>query len=593
MVLFGGMAMAYFLRQEKKKKGTYLQMYDSFWDKEKKESRTKNVMAFGYVEELISEEIPDPVAYYKDFVAKKNKERAAFLAEKSRPRAFSSAVEKYAGHFLLHTLLAELNVKETIDILASQMRFQFSIYDMMAQLIYARVIAPCSKSKTVSCVFPHLYRSVPISEDQVYDGCSFIGASYKKYIELFNHCYGQHYKRDFSSVFFDCTNYYFEIDLPGEDRQKGPSKEHRHDPIIGQALLLDADLVPLAMQMYPGNESEKPYIRKVIDEMKQRHKVSGKTVQVADKGLNCARNIYAAVKEAKDGYLFSKSIHGKNLSGKEKKWVLLENDANVFTDYTDEKGRLLFRLKSCVDTFSYQFKGTEPETGKEATTTFSVTEKRIVSYNPALAKKQKAEIMKMVDKATNYTTYKKMAREDLGDCAKYIKVTNKDKKGKEIKPLMEIDQDKIDEDLKYAGYNLLVTSELSMDPLQIYHTYHGLWKIEESFRITKSFLDARPVYAQKKETIYGHFLICYLSLFLLRVLEIKVFKNRINSYDLIHFMRDFRIVGKGDGSYINISRDQAVNEKIKKVTGLSNVDALFLSEKEIENFFDNCMLLDP
>ena len=114
-----------------------------------------------------------------------------------------------------------------------------------------------------------------------------------------------------------------------------------------------------------------------------------------------------------------------------------------------------------------------------------------------------------------------------------------------------------------------------MDPLQIYQTYHGLWKIEESFRITKSYLDARPVYVQKKETIYGHFLICYLSLFLLRVLEIKVCQNKINSYDLIHFMRDFRIVSKGDGSYINISRDQMVNEKIKNVTGLSNLDALF------------------
>ena len=128
------------------------------------------------------------------------------------------------------------------------------------------------------------------------------------------------------------------------------------------------------MQMYPGNESEKPYIRRIIDEMKQRCKVSGKTVQVADKGLNCARNIYAAVKEADDGYIFSRSIHGKNLSGKEKKWVLLENDANVFTDHTDEKGRLLFRLKSCVDTFSYQFKETDPDTGKEVATTFSVTE---------------------------------------------------------------------------------------------------------------------------------------------------------------------------------------------------------------------------
>lgn len=593
MVLYlGGEIMAYFLRQEKKKKGTYLQMYDSYWDKEKKESRTKSVMAFGYVEELISDELPDPVAYYKDFVAKKNEERTALLAEESRPRAFSSIVENNVGHFLLHSLLAELNVKETVDILASQMRFQFSVYDMLAQLIYARVIAPCSKSKTVSSVFPHLYNSVPISEDQVYDGCSFIGASYKKYIELFNHCYEQHYNRDFSNVFFDCTNYYFEIDLPAEDKQKGPSKENRHDPIIGQALLLDADLVPLAMQMYPGNESEKPYIRRTIEEMKQRYNVSGKTVQVADKGLNCARNIYAAVKEANDGYIFSKSIHGKNLSEKEKKWVLLENDANVFTDYTDRKGHLLFRLKSCVDTFTYQFKETDPDTGKVSTTTFSVTEKRIVSYNPSLARKQKAEILKMVDKASNYTTYKKMAREDLGDSAKYIKVTSKDKNGKKINPLIEIDQEKIEEDLKYAGYNLLVTSELDTDPLQIYHTYHGLWKIEESFRITKSFLDARPVYVQKKETIYGHFLICYLSLFLLRVLEIKIFKNKINSYDLIHFMRDFRVVNKGDGSYINISRDQAVNEKIKEVTGLSNLDALFLSEKELNDLFNNCMLLD-
>ena len=138
----------------------------------------------------------------------------------------------------------------------------------------------------------------------------------------------------------------------------------------------------------------------------------------------------------------------------------------------------------------------------------------------------------------------------------------------------------------------MVTSELDMDPLQVHQTYHSLWKIEESFRITKSYLDARPVYVQKKETIYGHFLICYLSLFLLRVLEIKVFKNRINSYDLIHFIRDFRVVKNRDGSYINISRNQAVNEKVKELTGLTNLDALYLSEKEVENFFQNCMLLD-
>ena len=584
--------MAYYLRKEKKKKGTYLQMYESHWDKEKKQPRSKSVMAFGYVQDLISDEIPDPVAYYTDFVAKKNEERSAAFAEETRPRAFASPVEYHLGHFLLNTLLEELNVKETMDILASQMRFQFSVYDMIAQLIFSRVIYPCSKSKTVSAVFPHLYGSSPISEDQVYDGLSFIGASYKKYIELFNHSYEQHYQRDFRNVFFDCTNYYFEIDLPCEDKQKGPSKENRRDPIIGQALLLDADLVPLAMQMYPGNESEKPYIRKVIEDMKSRHKIAGKTVQVADKGLNCARNIYAAVKEANDGYIFSKSVHGNNLSEKEKKWILLENDKNVWENYTDKDGKPLYRLKSCVDSFSYQFKETDPETGREIVKTFSVTEKRIVSYNPALAKKKAAEIMKMADKALNYTTHKKITREELGDSAKYVRIISKDKNGKKVTPVIEIDQDKLKEDLKYAGYNLMVTSELDMEPLQIYQTYHSLWKIEESFRITKSYLDARPVYVQKKETIYGHFLICYLSLFLLRVLEIKVFRNKINSYDLIHFIRDFRVVKNKDGSYINISRNQTVNEKVKGLTGLINLDALYLSETEVKNIFENCMLID-
>ena len=584
--------MAYYLRKENKKKGTYLQMYESHWDKEKKQPRSKSVMAFGYVHELVSDEIPDPVAYYTDFVAEKNKERAAAFTEETRPRAFVAPVEYNLGQFLLYTLLEELNIREVIDILAAQMRFQFRIYDMIAQLIFSRIIYPCSKSKTVSSVFPHLYNSSPISEDQVYDGLSFIGGSYKKYIELFNHCYEQHYQRDFSNVFFDCTNYYFEIDLPYEDKQKGPSKENRHDPVIGQALLLDADLVPVAMQMYPGNESEKPYIRKVIEEMKSRYKVSGKTVQVADKGLNCARNIYAAVKEANDGYIFSKSIHGRNLSEKEKKWLLLENEQNIWKDYRDKDGNLLYRLKSCTDSFSYQFKEIDPETGRDVVKTFSVKEKRIVSYNPALAKKQKAEIQKMADKAANYAAYKAMTREDLGDSAKYVKITNKDENGKKITPVIGIDKEKVNEDLKYAGYNLMVTSELDMEPLQIYQTYHSLWKIEESFRITKSYLDARPVYVHKKETIYGHFLICYFSLFLLRVLEIKVFKNQINSYDLIDFIRDFRVVNKGDGSYINISRNQTVNEKVKKATGLTNLDALFLTEKEINNLFQNCILLD-
>lgn len=233
-----------------------------------------------------------------------------------------------------------------------------------------------------SNVFPLLYGAKEISEDQVYDGLFFIGKSYKKYIELFNHQYAKQFERNLSTAYFDCTNFYFEIDLPREDLQKGPSKENRHDPIIGQALLLDSDLVPLGMEMYPGNESEKPHIRKMIEEMKQRYHVTGKTIQIADKGLNCARNIYAAVKEANDGYIFSKAIRGKALSGTEKQWLLLENDKNKFTDHYDGNGRLLYRLKFSIEDFTYEFVDVDPETGEKTVTTFTVKEKRVVSYNP-------------------------------------------------------------------------------------------------------------------------------------------------------------------------------------------------------------------
>lgn len=584
--------MGYFLRQEKKKKGTYLQMYETYWNKSIGQARTRNIETFGYAEDLVSDEIPDPIAYYKEVVRKREQERLASLKEDTRPRAFRETVEKNIGHFLVSSLIDELGVKKDVDFLASVTQFRFSVYDMIKQLIASRIVSPCSKSKTVSSVFPLLYGSKEISEDQVYDGLAFIGENYRKYIELFNHQYERHFKRDFSTAYFDCTNFYFEIDLPREDLQKGPSKENRHEPIIGQALLLDSDLVPLGMQMYPGNESEKPYIRKLIEEMKQRYHVSGRTVQVADKGLNCARNIYAAAKESSDGYIFSKATRGKSLNATEKTWLLLENDRNKFTDHFDANGKLLYRLKSCIDDFEYEFIQSDPETGKTESVVFTVREKRVVSYNPDLAQKQRAEILKMAEKVSNCVTYKKMAREELGDSAKYLKITNEDQKGHKIKPVMELDQAVLEEDLKYAGYNLLVTSETEMSAEEIYRAYHGLWKIEESFRITKSYLDARPVYVQKKETIYGHFLICYLSLFLLRVLEIKCFDNKVNAYDLIDFIRDFRAAKRDEHTYLNLSRNQKVNEKIKAVTGLSILDALYLTEDEIKHLFSRTILIN-
>ena len=196
------------------------------------------------------------------------------------------------------------------------------------------------------------------------------------------------YPFDTSRLYFDCTNFYFEIDQEDDFRKKGPSKENRRDPIVGLGLLLDTNQIPIGMRLYPGNESEKPLLRKVISDLKRRHKVSGRTIQVADKGLNCAKNIFHALEEG-DGYLFSKSV--KMLPDIEEEWILLGQD---YTSVNDSKGNELYRIKECIDVFPYDY---VDDSGR--TQTIQLREKRVVTYNPQLAKKKRYEIDRQVEKA--------------------------------------------------------------------------------------------------------------------------------------------------------------------------------------------------
>ena len=149
-------------------------------------------------------------------------------------------------------------------------------------------------------------------------------------------------------------------------------------------------------------------------------------------------------------------------------------------------------------------------------------EKRIITYNPELAKKQKQEILKEVDKAKQAISYKQVIREDLGDACKYVNFKAEDKDGLKVKIATSINEDKVKEDLAYAGYNMLVTSEINADPSNIIKTYHNLWRIEESFRITKSQFEARPIFVRTQKHIEGHFLICFISLLLIRMLQLKM-----------------------------------------------------------------------
>ena len=561
--------MSFFLRKSIKSNGIYLQICETVYNKETKSSSNKNYTIIWYADSY-KHLYDDPIKHFEDVVKEMNLKAKE---DKNLKVSSSNPVTKNIGYFLVKSLFNTLNVKKDLDLMGCGFKFEKSISDFIETMVFCQIVKPSSKLKNAQEIIPSLYGVNSFSEDQIYRMINFVGTNYKKYIEIFNEHVKKLFGRSYKHVFFDCTNYYFEIDLPKEDKQKGPSKENRKEPIIGQALLLDANQIPLSMEMYPGNQSEKPYIRKMIEEMKTKYNVKGRTIQVADKGLNCAKNIYSATKEANDGYVFSKSVHGNNLSAIEKEWVLLEDDSyNKWTCVFDSNNKLIYKVKETIDVFDYEF---IDDLGNKVK--FKQKEKRVVTYNPCLARKQKAEIDKQVDKVLKLNSLRGLKRTEYGDAIKYASFNN------EVD--VSLNYDKIEEDKKYAGYNLIVTSETNLSALEIYNIYHGLWRIEESFRITKSYLEARPVYLQTKESIYGHFLICYLSLLLLRLLEFKVFENKLNSSEIVNYIRSFNITEVDERFVSNILMTNTL-KTVKEVTQISCIDNYYLDKKQIQKMLN-------
>ena len=299
--------------------------------------------------------------------------------------------EKYLGYFPLANILNNLDVEQHFGFLQSNRNFQFNVFDIFSSLVFARAVAPCSKYKTFHDVLPSLFKEMNYSYDQLLDAVEFVDSEYEKLVEIFTVATKENYGTDTSHSFFDCTNFFFEIDKENDFQRRGPSKENKNDSIVGMGLLLDANMIPIGKKMYPGNESEKPILRNIIQDMKNQNNISGRTIQIADKGLNCARNIIQAVNNS-DGYIFSKSVK------------------QLFEKVKDEYGNTVYRYKSCIEDFDYSYKDDDGKIVKK-----TIREKRVCTYNPKLVRKKLMEIDKMVEKARNLKTYsaKKVNMENL------------------------------------------------------------------------------------------------------------------------------------------------------------------------------------
>lgn len=550
--------MAYFLKKNIKNDKVYYSIVNSFYDGNRGHTVHETYASYGSGKKLIEEGVTDIDSYLKKEVDRLNYEKK----QEEVNHISDVSPFKYGGHFPIKAIMNKLNVEQILNIYDTTTNYQFKLFDVLSSLIYARIINPCSKYKTYFDVIPYLEKEYSFSYDQLLEGLGYFGDNYERIVEIFTKMIRENYKLDTSVTYFDCTNFYFEIDFEDDYRKKGPSKENRKEPLVGMGLLLDGKQIPIGLSLYPGNESEKPVLRKVINNLKDKNEIDSRLIQVADKGLNCAANVYKALKD-KDGYIFSKSV--KQLPETEKTWIFLDNDYKVVKD---SSGNVLYKVKECIDEFNYSF-----ISDSDKKISFKVKEKRVVSYNPSLAKKQLFEIQKLENKAHELCA-SKAKKEEYGEASKYVLFKSKD--GDKAKA--SINQDKIDEDKKLCGYNLLVTSEIHMSKEEIYKAYHNLYRIEESFRIMKSELDARPVFLKTRKTVYGHFLICYLAVQLIRLFQIYELEDDDSYQEIFKFIREFKLTSCGN-KYINMATNTEFINKLAKLTKLPLTNAILSSNQ--------------
>ena len=581
--------MAYFLRKTRRKNGDiYYQIYDSYYSAEERKNKNRSVEKLGLLSSLRREGESDSECEQRlrGMVSERERDRSGKQAKQIDD---NDELVNY-GYFLLEGMVRHLDIRKQIDLLTLGSRIRFSLSDVLFSLADARVIDPCSKWKTFAEVFPLMYEdpTKKISLSQMYSGVCFLGTVVQDVVDILNAAIDKRFGRSLDRVYFDCTNYYFEIDCESGIKRRGPSKENRTSPIVSMALLLDSDLIPYQMEIFPGNESEKPRLPRALDRIREEKGKESKIIQVADKGLNCAENIRKCGKN--DGYIFSKAP--KMMADKDLEWMF---DEKGWTDVMDKNGEVSYRYKSVTDVYDYEFKD---ENGK--TVKFTKAEKRVATFNPSLRKKQAIELTRQYDKAMKKTASAQIKEAVGGKNAKMISDDAVSKKtGEELEDAQIVlsgNKEKLEHDLKLAGYNILVTSEVAMKESEIYDVYHKLWNIERTFRMMKTQLAARPAFASTDDGIRGHFLTCYTSIVLLRLLEKKVFSGQFTVEEIIEYIKKARAFRLSDNVYCNLlkRKDAAISEYIQKRTELPLLNKR-LTDSKIKSFFNtkNAQIVGP
>ena len=470
----------------------------------------------------------------------------------------------HGGYLFLQSVYYQLQMNKTCRKQKQKYKFKYDINAILSDLIYTRVLEPCSKRSSYKAASEFLEKPSYELHD-VYRALDVLGAEcdlFQSEIYKNSHFLGE---RNDKILYYDCSNYYFEIEQEDGSKKYGKSKEHRPNPIIQMGLFMDGAGIPLAFSLFPGNANEqtslKPLEKKLLEDFGCQ-----KFIYCSDAGLG-SESIREYNHMGERAYIVTQSI--KKLKKEEKEWALNPQGFKRVYDNTP-----VDITKLPADDKGLYYKD-EPYTTKK------LHQRLIVTYSPKYALYQKSIRDKQVERAQKMldSGNTKKSRKNPNDPARFIGKMAVTKEGEAADIQHYLDENKISEEARYDGLYAVCTDLLDDEVGDILKVSEGRWQIEECFRIMKTDFSARPVYLQNENRIKAHFLICFLALTIYRFLEKKL-KYKYTCEELLDTLKAMNFAEIQEQGFIPLYKRKMITDALHDACGF-RTDFQFITKSKM------------
>ena len=481
-----------------------------------------------------------------------------------RPMDYDKQVFYRGGYLFLQSIYYQLQINKICRKLKQKHKFKYDINAILSDLIYARILEPCSKRSSYKAASEFLEKPSYKLHD-VYRALDVLGAECDLIqAELYKNSHFLGARND-KVLYYDCSNYYFEIEQEDGNKKYGKSKEHRPNPIIQMGLFMDGDGIPLAFSTFAGNANEqtslKPLEKKILGEFGCQ-----KFIYCSDAGLG-SESIREYNHMGERAYIVTQSI--KKLKKEEKEWAL---DPQGFKKVSDDTPVDITKLDSSDKGLYYK---DEPYTTKK------LHQRLIITYSPKYAAYQRTIRDKQVERAQKMldSGNTKKNRKNPNDPARFIEKTAVTPEGEAADIKYFLDENKIAEETLYDGLYAVCTDLLDDNVADILKVSEGRWQIEECFRIMKTDFSARPVYLQDENRIQAHFLICFLALTIYRFLEKKM-DLKYTCEELLEILKAINFAEIQEQGYIPLYKREAITDDLHEACGF-RTDYQFITKSKM------------